>query len=1254
MSSSIKGKDHIKALLNIFLIVMVSFFTADCGGKKKKALLVPWMTALMGGDAATSASTTSTASGTANVDSNGVPLPQSLGESVQEVPTVGSAVVTGTIRVSDCKNDSGATIECSNDAGLDITQVILQLVDSTGTVLATTNPAADGSYSFNLDELNNGNYRVLVNSGNGVNSGYTDFNYVNDPTNDVDNITVGELDTTRLYLSSGPAEIAGKVTTPGFIDQSGGVVVPSGGLANVTVTLKDSSGNTIATTTTDADGNYSFTKDSSGNDLNLSNGNYVVSVNGAGQSQGGQAFTDIDQNVRFVFSGNDPTQTTTVNVNTISSSWNPATSATATISDWTIKNVAIADADLSGFTVTLKNENGVVVATTTTDASGKFSFSENLGSGVYSIEVSKDGFITSNSSFSFTASPTGNPTVVSQGSSITMIPRPSNITGSVSGANNQPPRIAGASINFRPATNQPPSSLVYLTQASDEKIRNLATLWVREACLNLGTTCVNACGAGGFQAICVAQNQGTGPWTYNTLANKVYEVKEDNVTVFFTAVAGKWEYTISAPGYKSTTPAVVTLNGQDVSFPPFTLEQSTHRGRIEGQTAVHDTLSNGTTKNVYGGTTPGYTANAGLPGLFVVMLGNTDSNNNPVIHITTTGANGAYKFDGNSKVVNLPSSSVLCSNSALVNSVLGINSTLSESTVPTCSSVADSLKVGFAISQYSNAPTLATASTVSGTNATDSVFFDGTNYQFKQGSYGIITVDPIKHLSASSTTAELNETTVPVSGGLLSVTNNILHLPRKNISGTISDAISTGALSGATITLGLDTNPDPNIVSFSDSVYRDDDTLPVNVPRINPANGSRADIQVPSVTTDANGNYSISNVDPGEYVLKIEKSGYETIYISVTVPATGGSSVTINGQTVESGSRGNVSGRVLLAGGAQFTGSYNLELIHPTAGTRPTAPIQPSSLTSGTTNFSNAPNYNIFQVNSGVWKIKFTAAGYVAVEGLLTVQKNTTTNFDIVTMIPGSQAPASISGKVINAFNNRNITSGLTITLRPGINSKSGPLALDANNQTIAPITSAADGSYVIPNVPAGNYTVEVAGNGFATTYQTVISAGNNSGNQNIFVSPTLAADEVRIVLAWGEKPADLDSHLEYDSVTNLDEGKYPQVVWNNKSRLNGNLTLDVDDVDGYGPETTTLKGSVWSKPRRGYSIYNYRNDAPMSVSAATIKVFKSTGLVRTYNAGQGQVNRWWQIFCLDEYKNLKDVGQPGCSASDFFNKKDN
>lgn len=361
---------------------------------------------------------------------------------------------------------------------------------------------------------------------------------------------------------------------------------------------------------------------------------------------------------------------------------------------------------------------------------------------------------------------------------------------------------------------------------------------------------------------------------------------------------------------------------------------------------------------------------------------------------------------------------------------------------------------------------------------------------------------------------------------------------------------------------------------------------------------------------------------------------------------------------------GNLTGSIKLPGGFSFNGAYNLEIIHPVSGLRPLAGVQPSSLSSGLSSFSNAPQYSVFNLSAGQWKVRFISAGYVTVEGLVNIQANTTTNFDIITMVPGSQLPASIAGRAINAITNSSSgMSGLQVYLRPGINVTSGPLATAQDGITILPPSlTANDGSFAIVNVPAGNYTLEIKGANVASAYRTVVSAGADTpASQNILVSPLLNTDEVRVVLSWNAEPRDLDSHLEYGS------SAPNQVVWNDKVKLGGDLTLDVDVVTGFGPETVTLKGSTWSQSRRGYSVYNWSREckarnffgsctdyAELYESGAIVRVYRSNGLVRSYVVGNGQVGRWWQLFCFNADKSIVDVGAAGCSQSSFFNASKN
>jgi hypothetical protein len=1214
--TKMKIRNYSKYLIHLTILLMLLLAS---GCSKKKSAIPFWMMALTGTSESGPETTSTDDSG--KVDSNGEVLPattnavssdkstQETTPPKQEVATSGPAKITGSLKVY--KGDAVA----SDFNGSDYEKITVQLVSPDGTVVATTKLDENGNYQFDLENLQNDNYRVLVNSGLGVNYTHEDFNFTHDPTatGGVTVVDVGEMKAERLYYSEGAATISGTVKTNGF---SGDVTIEAKNLSGVTVELKDSNGTVLQTTTTDANGNYSFnyTKENP-----LANGNYTVNIKGSAVTESGRPYEDISSTVRFTFEGNDQAVATAVNAGETSLAWQAATTSPAEFK-FKVANAAQMSDDYTAYTVTIKDNAGNVITTVNPDANGIATLtSASLSNGVYTVEVTKPNSYTSTSSVNFIANSTGTSTKVIDWSTdptktFNVVPQATRVSSGVTDGTRSP--VPGAVINFKPNGTQSPVKLAYLLSSEDSRLKNLATLWIGEACRNMAVNDWNGTAADSLRCNCGGSGTAC---KYDTYQNKIFEVNGE--TVFFDAVAGKWDYYVTAPGYENSTVQAITLNGGSVNVPATTLVAATKRTEIQGQTVVLDTLVNGT-KNSYGVAIPGYNDKAyGIPGLFVVMLGNTSSDGaSNVAHIAITDANGAYKFDGNSKVITLPASLTT-----------------------------DEQRVGYAIQSYASAKTLSDASNnVLGNNpGTDvSVYGDGSKYLFKQSSYAIVVYDKLGHMSTSSTAASNGEV---ANNGALTVVNKIMHLPRRKITGNIADAITTGSLAGATVSLGRDTNPSPDIIDFVADIRKDKDTI---------STGSRltnsSDELVPAATTSASGDFSISNIDPGEYVLKVSKDGYGDQFISVTVGISG--DVVINTQLVANTGRGNLAGKVMLPGGHQFTGTYALELVHPTAGTRPTTGIQPASLTSGSSAFSNAPNYSVFSINAGQWKIKFAAAGYKSVEGIVNIQKGETTNFDIITMIPDSHGPANITGSALSAMTNSGI-SGLTIRIRPGVNVNSGAFATDINGNEIAAVTTGDGGSYAIPNVPPGNYTLEAScpsgncgGSDFATTFITVISAGvDTPSGQNILVSPKLGADEMRIVLSWGDNPKDLDSHLEYGSA------RPEQAVWNDKSKLGGDLTLDIDVTWGNGPETVTMKGSTWAQARRGYSVYNWtkgKRDSSVpaiSNSGAIIRIYKKQGLVRTYVAGAGQTSLWWHAFCVDGSMNITEIGQAGCSESSFF-----
>ncbi len=263
--------------------------------------------------------------------------------------------------------------------------VTVQLLDASGNVVATTTTDANGAYSFS--KLPDGTYSVKV-----VKDGeLADTEQTEDPDANKDNasepVTLGEDNPTKDNIDFGYVpdySIHGLVYRDGDRNEMHGATEK--GYANQTVELRDKDGKVVATTTTDANGAYSFSK--------LPAGDYTVKVVKDG------ALTDLDQT-------EDPDSTKDSASGVISLSNDHRTETDVNfgyIANNSINGTIYRDGDrdgkkgdtegrYSGVTVQLLDKDGKVIATTTTNKDGKYSF-EHLPDGTYSVKVVKDGVLT--------------------------------------------------------------------------------------------------------------------------------------------------------------------------------------------------------------------------------------------------------------------------------------------------------------------------------------------------------------------------------------------------------------------------------------------------------------------------------------------------------------------------------------------------------------------------------------------------------------------------------------------------------------------------------------------------------------------------------------------------------------------------------------------------------------------------------------------------------------------------------------------
>lgn len=129
--------------------------------------------------------------------------------------------------------------------------------------------------------------------------------------------------------------------------------------------------------------------------------------------------------------------------------------------------------------------------------------------------------------------------------------------------------------------------------------------------------------------------------------------------------------------------------------------------------------------------------------------------------------------------------------------------------------------------------------------------------------------------------------------------------------------------------------------------------------------------------------------------------------------------------------------------------------------------------------------------------------------------------------------------------------------------------------------------------------------------------------------------DGLRVVLNWADSPKDLDSHLRY-------AGNH--IFFDSKKGESADL--DVDDTDGYGPETITLRKKLYGK-KYVYAVHNFsdaevtRNIGTLSDnSKAKVFLYVGTTLVKTYYIPTGKPGTLWVVFGIDERGEIHDINK--------------
>lgn len=193
---------------------------------------------------------------------------------------------------------------------------------------------------------------------------------------------------------------------------------------------------------------------------------------------------------------------------------------------------------------------------------------------------------------------------------------------------------------------------------------------------------------------------------------------------------------------------------------------------------------------------------------------------------------------------------------------------------------------------------------------------------------------------------------------------------------------------------------------------------------------------------------------------------------------------------------------------------------------------------------------------------------------------------------------------------------------------------LQKNGEASINATSGADGTVALQGKPGGVDDASVTLIAKKAGYSSLVARCPCAG-LTYALSPVInSLDGMRIVLDWGASPKDLDSHLVYEN----------QHVFFSK-RVGKDANLDVDDTDGFGPETITI---VKKHPgvRYVYAVHNFSQGnqtgtvSLSSSSRAQVFVYVGSSLVRTFRPPPSTPGNVWVVFAVGEDGEFYDINK--------------
>jgi len=176
---------------------------------------------------------------------------------------------------------------------------------------------------------------------------------------------------------------------------------------------------------------------------------------------------------------------------------------------------------------------------------------------------------------------------------------------------------------------------------------------------------------------------------------------------------------------------------------------------------------------------------------------------------------------------------------------------------------------------------------------------------------------------------------------------------------------------------------------------------------------------------------------------------------------------------------------------------------------------------------------------------------------------------------------------------------------------------------------------------------------GYTQVHRPVNVAANAVKHVRMEMSTLLAKGEKRIVLLWNDKVKDLDGYLKTPAKTwrrrrsrKRGGGTYwasctvyfrHRKCYKDRAQTQLNSNLDLDDRDGMGPETITIRNK-WEPGQFSYKVHQYSREGGkrgiLKKSAAKVLLFHDDGTYSVFllkNAAPGAVKgKLWYVFSID------------------------